>query len=96
MICQGNFVLAKAILKQAGKAIAASQRRVFHFKSLPLSEVFIIHFVSRTVSVINLAVILLGRQIAGHLEPLRSSGEDIFMTRVPKVRGQTPQPWALV
>ena len=42
MTCHGNLVAANARLKQAGKAIAASQRIVFHFKRLFLSEFFIV------------------------------------------------------
>ena len=40
-IGQGNLVDAKAMLKNAGKTMAASQSRVFHLRSLFFSEVFI-------------------------------------------------------
>jgi hypothetical protein len=38
IICQGNLVEAKAMLKKAGNAIAVSQRMVFHFRR----EVFVV------------------------------------------------------
>ena len=41
IIGQGNLVEAKAMLRQAGNAIAASQRIVFHFSRLFFSVFFI-------------------------------------------------------
>jgi hypothetical protein len=40
IICQGNLVDARARLRTAGKTIATSQRAVFHFRRLFLSEYF--------------------------------------------------------
>jgi hypothetical protein len=45
-IGQGNLVEAKAMLRNAGNTIAASQRIVFHFNRFFLSE-FFIGYVSR-------------------------------------------------
>lgn len=41
IICQGNLVEAKAILKRAGKTIAVSQRMVFHLSRFFFSVFFI-------------------------------------------------------
>ena len=44
IICQGNLVEAKAMLKKAGSAIAASQRMVFHLSRFFFSVFFMCVF----------------------------------------------------